>query len=266
MNTQKSFSIIVPCLNEEKYIGKLLHTLAKQTDQDFELFVVDGKSEDKTVEIINQYKTQLPQLTLIISDRRGVSYQRNLGAASAQSEHLLFLDADSRLDADYVKDFKEEQYKCAADIATAYIWPDSTNPLDWFFWLGGNLVIDLSRFTWPFAPGMNLYLRKEIFDKAGGFDTEIKVGEDTDLVKRASAIGGKFVVLKKPKYFTDVRRLKTEGHFGYLVKLMLIAWQAHRRGGFENVSIEYRMGDWDDYEREKRSLFDRVKEVMIFWK
>lgn len=258
-----SFSVIIPCLNEENYIGKLLYNLSQQTDQDFEVIVVDGKSEDKTIEIIKKFEKLLPQLNLVISDKRGVSYQRNLGANKAVSNHFLFLDADSRLDIDYIKDFKSELEKASAEIATAYIWPDSKNPLDWFFWLGGNMAIDLSRFAWPFAPGMNLYFGKEIFEKNNGFNENIKVGEDTDLVKRAVTSGGKFAVLKKPKYYTDVRRLKTEGHVGYLVKLMLIAWQAHRRGSFSSVDIEYRMGDWTKFENEKEGLLDKIKQMMF---
>ncbi len=258
------FSVIIPCLNEEHYIGKLLKTLQIQSDQDFELFVIDGKSDDKTIEVIDSYKKGLPQLKVVVSDKRGVAHQRNLGAQNATSEHLLFLDADSRLHEDYIKDFKEEVTKAQGDIATAYIWPDSRNPLDWLFWLGGNMVIDLSRFAWPFATGMNMYVRRSMFEKVKGFDELIKVAEDNDLVKRCVNAGGKFVVLKKPKYFTDVRRLKTEGHVGYLVKLMLIAWQAHRRGSFAKVDVEYKMGEWDEVEKEKTSLLKQILDKMFF--
>ncbi len=209
-------------------------------------------------------------MKVVVSDRRGVAHQRNLGAQNSTTEHLLFLDADSRLHDEYISDMKEENEKNKADISTAHIWPDSKNPLDWFFWLGGNMVIDVSRYTYPFAPGMNIYITKDLFEKIEGFNEEYKVGEDSDLVKRAVGDGGKFVVLKKAKYFTDVRRLKAEGHMGYLVKLMLIAWQAYNRGSFAKVDIEYKMGDWDEYEKqkenEKKSLLEKVKKTMLFWR
>jgi glycosyltransferase involved in cell wall biosynthesis len=260
------YTVVIPCLNEEKFIGKLLYTLSIQSDQNFEVIVVDGKSEDKTIEVIHKFDSLLPQMRIVVSDRRGVAYQRNLGASHAKSEHILFLDADSRLDVDYIRDFKDEVAKSKADIATAYIWPDSKNPLDWFFWLGGNLVIDMAKYAWPFAPGMNMYLSKELFEKIGGFNKDIKVAEDADLLKRAMANDGKYVVLKKPKYFTDVRRLKTEGHMGYIVKLMLIAWQAHKSGSFEKVDVEYKMGDWEAAEKEKTGLLKQIMDKMFFWR
>lgn len=263
---KNKFTVIIPCLNEERFIGKLLYTLYLQTEKDFDLIIIDGKSEDKTLEVIGKFDKMLPQMQVIVSDKRGVSHQRNLGAINSATEHLLFLDADSRLHEDYIADFSDEVERSRADIATAYIWPDSKNPLDWIFWLGGNAVIDLSRFTWPFAVGSNLYVRKTLFNQIGGFNEDIKVAEDVDLVKRMIKAGGKFMVLKKPKYFTDVRRLKTEGHMGFLVKLMLIAWQAHRRGSFSKVDIEYKMGEWDEQEREKNGLLEKIKDVMFFWK
>jgi glycosyltransferase involved in cell wall biosynthesis len=242
----------------------LLKTLQIQTDQDFELIIIDGQSTDKTIEVIESYKNGLPQMRVVVSDKRGVAYQRNLGARNATTEHFLFLDADSRLHDEYVANFKEEVIKASGDVATAYIWPDSRNPLDWLFWAGGNMVIDASRFVWPFATGMNMYVRRDVFERVHGFDETIRVAEDNDLVKRIVASGGKFVVLKKPLYFTDVRRLKNEGHIGYLAKLMLIAWQGHRRGSFAKVDVEYKMGEWDEQEKEKHGIMKQIFDKMFF--
>ncbi len=266
----KNLTIITPCLNEEKYIGKLLYTLSLQTVQDFKFVIVDGGSTDKTIEVIEKFDKILPQMSIIKADKKGVSYQRNLGARESKTSQLLFLDADSRLDQNYIADFLDEVVKNNADVATAYIWPDSRSPLDWFFWLGGNVVTDLSRYVWPLGYGMNLFIRKELFDSIKGFNEELRVAEDVDLVKRAIAAGGKYSVLKKPKYYTDVRRLRSEGHAQFMVKTMLIAWQAYRHGSFSKVNVEYKMGEWSEVEKEKdleeKSLFEKVKDTMLFWR
>ena len=230
-NTNNIFlSIIIPCLNEEKYIGVML---------EFSLY--EGE--------------------------RGVSKQRNFGARHAKYDHLLFLDADSKLDVDYLKDFVEELSLSNADIATAYIWPDSISPMDWFFWMHANVLTDLTSYVWPLGYGMNLYIKKKLFDNIRGFDEDTKVAEDVDLVKRAVAAGGTYAVFKKPKYFTSVRRLDKEGHLPFFFKTMLIAWQAYRRGGFSRVEVPYEMGHWDgELGKEPRTLWEQFKTMMLFWK
>lgn len=238
-------SVIIPCLNEEKYIPILLESLFAQSDQEYELIVVDGGSEDGTLSVLNKYKRRLPQLMILNSSKRGVSFQRNFGAAHATSAHLLFVDADSYLDVDYVRDFKEELHDTQADVATAYIWPNSKNPLDWFFFLNANMLTDLTKYVWPLGYGMNLYIRTALFKQIDGFNESAKVAEDVDLVRRGVQGGGKYAVFKKPKFFTSVRRLRKEGHVGFLLKTMLIAWKAQRKGSFAKVDVEYEMGNWN---------------------
>src|SRR3990172_1161417 len=91
------FSVIIPTLNEQKFLPNLLTSLSEQSYRDFEVIIVDGGSEDKTVVRARSYKKKLPSLTIIEHARRGVSAQRNEGAASARGEWLVFIDADSIL-------------------------------------------------------------------------------------------------------------------------------------------------------------------------
>ena len=60
MTKKPFFSIIIPALNEEKYLPLLLSDLAKQTMRDFEVVVVDGKSEVKTVVTAKSFAKSLP--------------------------------------------------------------------------------------------------------------------------------------------------------------------------------------------------------------
>lgn len=87
-------SIIIPCLNEEFYLEKLLRSLVQQTYKNLEVIIVDGNSKDKTCEIAKKYIQVFPNCRIIISDKRQIAYQRNLGVRKAKYERLLFLDAD----------------------------------------------------------------------------------------------------------------------------------------------------------------------------
>ena len=90
------FTIIIPTLNEEKMLPKLLGDIEKQEERDFELIVVDGNSEDKTPQIVRSFEDKIP-LKLISVKKRSVSYQRNIGAQQATGEYLVFFDADIRI-------------------------------------------------------------------------------------------------------------------------------------------------------------------------
>ena len=99
------FSIIIPTLNEEKFLPKLLDSLIAQSDKDFEVIVVDGASVDKTEEVAQSYSKRVPNLSIVRAGKAGVSYQKNLGAARAVGEWVAFVDAD------VIFPYKEESAK-----------------------------------------------------------------------------------------------------------------------------------------------------------
>ena len=90
------FSIVIPALNEEKFLPNLLKDLIKQSFTDFQVVVVDGRSTDQTVAKSLTLAKQLP-LTVITSQVRHVSHQRNLGLKHSRGKWVIFIDADARL-------------------------------------------------------------------------------------------------------------------------------------------------------------------------
>src|ERR1051325_4297835 len=96
------FSIVIPTLNEERYLPQLLLDLSRQTFRNFEVTVVDARSEDQTVSRARQFQNKFERLRIVESDKRNVSHQRNLGARTARADWLIFLDADNRLPRDFL--------------------------------------------------------------------------------------------------------------------------------------------------------------------
>ncbi len=92
---QPTISIIIPVLNEETIIARSLKRL--QADDDVELILVDGGSQDRTVEIAEQMNI------LTITAKPNRASQMNAGAAMAKGDILLFLHADNQLPANYAK-------------------------------------------------------------------------------------------------------------------------------------------------------------------
>lgn len=89
-------SIIVPCFNAARFIGKTIESVLAQTYSSFELIVVDDRSTDKSVEIVEAYSRADPRVRLIKMPKNtgAPAAPRNAGIAAARGEWVSFLDAD----------------------------------------------------------------------------------------------------------------------------------------------------------------------------
>lgn len=95
------FSIVIPTLNEEGFLPTLLQNLVDQYWTDFEVIHVDGHSDDQTVKEATKFKGKLSLKTLHC-DVRGASIQRNMGGERAHGEWIIFMDADTQIDPDFL--------------------------------------------------------------------------------------------------------------------------------------------------------------------
>ncbi|MDJ0676976.1 MAG: glycosyltransferase family 2 protein [Calothrix sp. MO_167.B42] len=93
-------SVVTPCYNLEKYVGKAIESVSAQTFTDWEYIVVDDGSTDNSAEVISSYTQIEPRLQLIKQQNGGMANARNSGfrASSPESKYLLFLDADDVLE------------------------------------------------------------------------------------------------------------------------------------------------------------------------
>ena len=83
-------SLIIRCYNEERHIGRLLAGLAQQTEQNYEIILVDSGSTDRTLDIARQYPVKIVSLR---PDEFSFGRSLNLGCRAAQGEFLLIASA-----------------------------------------------------------------------------------------------------------------------------------------------------------------------------
>jgi hypothetical protein len=217
------FSIVIPTLNEEKYISGILDDLSIQGYKNFEVIVVDGNSKDDTKKIVLRYKSKIPLLKFYSVAKRNVSYQRNFGAEQSKGKYIIFIDADTRIDKYFLKELCENLNLNPPDLFSC--WFNAVSKKTSFhvfcyitslsYWL-------LYKMNLPSAPGCLMGIKKEVFDKVGGFSEKIEFAEDRDLVRRCYRQGYNFRFYFKPKYSMSLRRVERIGILKHLYLFILV--------------------------------------------
>lgn len=228
-------SIIIPTLNEEKYLPHLLHSIRNQTVNPAEVIVADNSSSDKTKDIALSFGCKV-----VSGGYPGKG--RNTGARVAKQKLLLFLDADVVLPPDFLeKTFCEFRIK-RLDIATCYIKPVSQNQVDHLIYNLADFYIWLTKEFFSQANGFCIFVKRQVHQKIGGFDEDIVLAEDFDYVKRAKNVG-KFDLLESSRIFVSTRRLEEDGRLKVGLKYLALQFYLLVKGGVRSDIFKYKLGN-----------------------
>lgn len=214
-------TVIIPVLNEAEQIGDKLKILKKlQAGFVEEVIVVDGGSSDETVEIAVKHGAK------IIHSKKGRARQMNEGAKAAGEQICYFIHADTTPP----KDFDREILKAIRqgfDFGCFRLAFDWNHPLLKFYsWF------TRFRFFGVRFGDQSLFVKKTIFEKAGGFDEQLIVMEDQEIYRRMHK-HGKFY-LSDRSVITSSRRYRKIG----VIKLQLIftgIWLGYYFGADQNT-------------------------------
>ena len=192
-------SIIIPTLNESLLLQRLLCGLNKIIDSQVEIIVVDGGSNDNTLEIASKYAHQ------VFVTEQGRATQMNYGAAFAKGEVLFFLHADSMLTTNAFQKLKEI-VKESAYVGGAFRLQIDSNKL--LLSIISQVVNLRSRFFHLVYGDQGIFVRKKNFFEIGRFMVT-PLMEDVEFYGRLRA-SGKTVILDE-KILTSARRWEKEG-------------------------------------------------------
>src|SRR3989344_507453 len=174
-------SIIVPFLNEEKYIEQCIKSLIDQNfpKNDYEIIFIDNGSHDNSVRIVKKY----PQVKLLLEIKPNPYNARNKGLMHAKGEIIAFTDADCQVEKNWLKEINttftdqqiyavlgERNFPNKKDICLqAYADYENTKIeyIQKYF-----KAINYIGFT------NNLAIRKKVFDKTGLLVTNLPVNGD----------------------------------------------------------------------------------------
>lgn len=203
----KKISVIIPCLNEEKYILGVLDNLVSQdySKEYMEVFIVDGGSTDQTVTLINKFRSQYSWIHLLVNPERVVPPAMNLGIQRSSGDIVFRLDAHASYPSFYLSRLVHWLEKLDADNVggMCITKPGSEGPK------ARAIARALSH---PFGVG-NSYFRigvteprevdtvpfgcykRQVFDKIGLYNLKLIRNQDIELNKRLKNTHGKIFLV-----------------------------------------------------------------------
>jgi succinoglycan biosynthesis protein ExoA len=207
-----SVSVIIPCYNEERFIGQALENLVNQyATEAYEIIVVDGMSDDRTREVVEEFQLMHPDLSikLLQNPARAIPHALNLGIAAAWGEIIARMDAHAAPSAGYIRRCVEVlsegkaavvgmpcRVRPAADtitaraIAIAVSHPFGIGDAKYRLGVDGDeRTTQEDVDTVAFA-----CFRKSLWTDLGGFDERLLTNEDYDFNYRVQARGDRVVL------------------------------------------------------------------------
>lgn len=175
--------VLIPCFNAARYIGAALDSALGQEPRPARIIVIDDGSTDQSAEVIRRYG---PPVEYHWQANAGISAARNAAARRASADYLAFLDADDlwterslSLRLAYLEAHPSVDGVFAA--LSQFISPELEQSL------AGRIRFDpapaVARFAGTFL------LRRLAFEKVGGFNETLRVGEMIEWLARADAAG-----------------------------------------------------------------------------
>ncbi|MBK9271034.1 MAG: TIGR04283 family arsenosugar biosynthesis glycosyltransferase [Saprospiraceae bacterium] len=168
-------SIVIPTLNEERYILRILNYLRRHTDpKSCEIILCDGGSSDQTVALARNFGCitildQLPACRAI---------QMNHGAMKARGEVLYFVHADVLPPDSFYSDIK-------SNYQAGHLFGMYRQTFE-----GGSFLLNINSFftrfdfEWTRGGDQTLYVQKKLFDELNGYDETMVIMEEYELLRR----------------------------------------------------------------------------------
>ena len=180
-------SVVIPVYNSEQYITECIDSALTQTYQNIEIIIVDDGSTDNTVNIISEYNNEL--IKLFHQKNTGSGAARNHGIEQASGTWIAFLDADDI----WLPDKLQKQLEHCSDLDWSHtdlylhgdVYPRHTKTTELTPKHSGfilkNLLVENSIGT------SSVIIKKEILQKLGAFNTDLRALQDWDLWLRVAA-------------------------------------------------------------------------------
>jgi glycosyltransferase involved in cell wall biosynthesis len=205
-------SVVIPCFNDGNYLPETISKLSLQTNQSFEIIIVnDGSTDSNTLQVLDQLVEQ-PNITVLHKENGRMSSARNHGVNHAKGKYIAALDADDYFDPSFF----------AKAVAILEQEPTTAVVTSYIKYFGNKTGISKPRggnaFNFLFSnqcPACAM-VRKEVWDKVGGYDESMKLGyEDWEFYIRITKLNMEVHLIPECLLFyrqTEKSTLKNDTH------------------------------------------------------
>ena len=245
----KSVSIVIPCRNEEKYIGRCIESILFQDypQEKISVFVCDGKSSDETINIIKDYSIKHRNINLLINEKKTTPFALNIGINASNSDIVIILGAHSELYPNYVSSCIEafgfgENIGCTGGVIEN-VYENETSEvigkaMSSSFGVGNAHFRTGNKDGFVDTVAFGAY-KREVFEKIGLFDEELIRNQDDEFNYRLLRNGFTIYLFQKirSKYYV--------------------------RASFEKLFNQYKQyGYWKVYVNKKHKAITTFRQVI----
>jgi len=229
-------SVVIPTYNRERFLKRAIESVLNQTFQDFELIIVDDGSTDKTKEVVDSFQSNKIKY-IYQKNSGGAAFPKNTGIKIAQGEYIAILDSDD----EWLPEKLEKQigfFEKHSEISVV-----GCN-----FLINGQKEYKVPKYKNVFkqmlitdnmGPGSIMIYRREVFNKVGLFDENLKSGQDKEMRIR----------------------LAQEYKFGFIDKPLVNYYIGHNNISSSGLSIEKRERDWQYIFEKYRKYYQADKKL-----
>lgn len=240
-------SVIIPTYNRGAFLKRAVKSVLNQTFQDFELIIIDDGSTDNTKEVVNSFSDN--RIKYIYQENSGgAARPKNTGIKIAQGEYIAILDSDDEWLPDKIKkqiDLFEKYSSSKLGIVGCNIFIINNGKKKKYRIPKYNNVFEQMLVTDNMGTGSAMVYKKEVFDRMGLFDENLRSGQDREMRIR----------------------LAQEYHFAFIDDYLINYYVGHNNISSAGLSIKKREKDWDYifnkykkyYERDKKLYSDKLR-------
>lgn len=188
------FSVMVPTYNQAGYLPACLESLLAQTCPNWEAVIVNDGSSDDTVEVLDSYASRDSRFRVLHKENGGVASALNLALNNARGRWICWLSSDDMFEPD----------KLEIHVRAIAAYPDT-----YFFHTNYSVLYEETGMLSPiglpedyippeeqqvikffeinYVNGISITVHRSVFERVGGFNTELRNGQDFDMWLRISA-------------------------------------------------------------------------------